>query len=79
MQAENQKLVNKVERAQREQWQKAIPDATELFLRQVNEAFPGMVRNPRFEHVDASGYWFTFEIENDRQRQTFAVRHTEME
>lgn len=79
LQDENTRLVEKAERAQRERWEKAIPDATAAFLKEVNETFPGMVKNPHFEHVDASGYWFTFELENDGHRQTYAVRHTEME
>ena len=36
------------------------------------------VRNLMLDHVDKSGYWFTFNIENYSERQTFCVRHTDL-
>jgi hypothetical protein len=33
----------------------------------------------RFEHVDAAAYWFTFELVNDDRRQTWCVRHGDLE
>jgi len=78
LQAENTKLSETNERIQREQWEKRIPQATAEFHVRMNKTFPNMVTNVRFEHVDASGYWFTFELSNDKRRQTYAVRHTEI-
>lgn len=36
------------------------------------------VRSIRLEHVDAVGYWFSYELENDDRRQTWCVRHSEV-
>ena len=36
------------------------------------------VRNLTLDHVDKSGYWFTFNVENYSERQTFCVRHTDL-
>ena len=31
-----------------------------------------------FIPIDASGYWFSFELINDNRKQTYAVRHTDI-
>lgn len=36
------------------------------------------IRNLILDHVDKSGYWFTFYIENYDERQTYCVRHTDL-
>lgn len=36
------------------------------------------VRNLLLEHIDKSGYWFTFYIEGYTSRQTYCVRHTDL-
>ena len=36
------------------------------------------VRKLMLDHVDKSGYWFTFNIDNYAERQTFCVRHTDL-
>ena len=36
------------------------------------------VRNLMLEHIDKSGYWFTFYIEGYTSRQTYCVRHTDL-
>jgi hypothetical protein len=37
------------------------------------------IRNIRLDHVDAAGYWFTYELEQDTRRQTWCVRHSDLE
>ena len=75
----NQKQAEQLEAEKREAWEKRIPEATLRCLRQLHEIFPYAVTNLRYEHVDGGGYWFTFEIRNDDRRQTYCVRHTDME
>ena len=71
---ENEKI--KAETVQK--WLEKRPQATEKFYTEINKIFPGMVCKVTFEHVDASGYWFTFELKNDAHRQTYAIRHSEI-
>lgn len=40
---------------------------------ELNRMFPNMTRNVRFEHNDAAGWWYTFELVNDPRRQTIRV------
>lgn len=41
----------------------------------LNEIFPNLACNARFEHVDAAAWWYTFELKNDARRQTIGIRH----
>ena len=55
-----------------------IDIATELTHKELKTIFGGLVKNLRFEHADASGYWFTFELVNDARRQTWCIRTKEV-
>ena len=39
----------------------------------------GEIFNVSFDHQDASGYWFTFELIGDPRRQTWCVRYGDLE
>lgn len=45
----------------------------------LNKTFPGLACNVRFEHQDAGGWWYTFELVNDPRRQTWAVRESDID
>lgn len=75
---QNTALIERLEAEKRATWQKNIPAAELMCLRQLSETFPYMVTNLRFEHVDEAGYWFTFELRNDARPQTYAVRHSDL-
>lgn len=47
--------------------------------RMLNQNFPGLACNVRFEHQDAAGWWYTFELVNDPRRQTWAVRESDID
>ncbi len=36
-------------------------------------------RNVVLDHVDAAGYWFSYELIQDDRRQTWCVRHSDLE
>ena len=55
-----------------------IEMATELMHQELKTIIGGLVKNLRFEHADASGYWFTFELINDSRRQTWCIRPDEV-
>lgn len=65
--------------AQQREWMLRISDATEWICEFLNRTFPGTWCKLRFEHVDAAAYWFTFELVNDDRRQTWSVRHSDLE
>lgn len=59
-------------------WESLRPQAFEAFWKFANNAFPNLVIKEHLEHIDAAGYWFSFELENDSRRQTYAVRHSDL-
>lgn len=36
------------------------------------------IRKLMLDHVDSTGYWFTFNIDRDESRQTYCVRHADI-
>lgn len=40
---------------------------------ELNRTFPGLACKVQFEHQDAAGWWYTFELVNDPRRQTIRV------
>lgn len=76
---ENEKLNNQVKIKLQEEWDKLRPKATEVFYKEMNKVFPEMVCRVTLEHIDLSGFWFTFELKNDSRRQTYVIRHNELE
>ena len=75
---EEQKPVDPYEE-QRHEWEKLIPEATMVIQKFLNQTFGRLWCKLRFEHVDAAAYWFTFELVNDDRRQTWCVRHSDLE
>ncbi len=78
LERENEKLNNTINQEQIKKWEDARPVAYEAFWKYANAAFPNLVIKEKLEHIDAAGYWFTFELKNDDRRQTYAVRHTDL-
>lgn len=74
----NEKAVEEAERSRVTRWKELIPAACGTCSKKLYETFPNMVRLLKFEHVDAGGFWFTFQLENDPRRQTYVVRHEEV-
>lgn len=75
---ENIKLIEQMNAERVRLWQERLPLAFSAIKRELAPRFGGLVRLLRFEHVDAAGYWFTFELENDTRRQTWRVGHNEI-
>lgn len=63
---------------QQREWMLRISDATEWITGFLNKTFPRIWCNLRFDHVDAAAYWFSFELVNDKRRQTWCVRHSDL-
>ena len=79
LERENKRMREEITRKQQEEWEKLRPKAAEIFHREMNKVFPEMVCRVTLEHIDSSGFWFTFELKNDSRRQTYAIRHTDLE
>ena len=73
------KAIEKSNAAQKQSWDIKLPFAIAKCQKSLNEIFCGMIKNLIFEHVDEAGYWFTFELINDSRRQTYEIRHNEIE
>lgn len=61
-----------------EKWSKLIPLAAAKCHEFLDKHIKGLYQNVTFEHVDAAGFWFNYEM-NDGTRQTCAMRHEEVE
>jgi hypothetical protein len=77
LERENLKLSKKVEEEERKKWLENKNKAVTVFFNSL--PFPSRrVTKVTLEHIDKAGYWFTFEIDNDNRRQTYAVRHSDL-
>ena len=50
-------------------------------IRMLYESVPFTVLQIRklvLDHVDSTGYWFTFNVDREEARQTYCVRHTDI-
>lgn len=68
----------KIEQLNMEKWSKLIPLAAAKCHEFLDKHIKGLYQNVTFEHVDAAGFWFSYEM-NNGIRQTCAIRHTEVE
>ena len=75
---ENIALQEKLDAENQKLWRAKVDDAfTKLY-----ELVPFAKREmycTTLEHIDAAGYWFTFELWGDSRKQTYCVRHTDLE
>lgn len=75
---EKAKMQAEIDELKQREWKEHLSFAFGKVSKVLRKAFGGAVHLLRFEHVDASGYWFTFELINDNRRQTYCVRHYEL-
>ena len=75
---EKAKLQAEIDELKQKEWKEHLSSAFDKAKEILHKAFGGTVYWLRFEHVDSSGYWFTFELTNDGTRQTYRVGHDEI-
>ena len=75
---QNIKLSEEIEAVKIREWEKKLPDAIIQIKNVLFGIFGSLVTLIKYEHIDASGYWFTFELINDSTRQTFRINHNEI-
>ena len=76
MLAEATKISDAAERAD---WEKKIPIASIKAFHTLAKTFPNTFYDLTFIHVDKGGYWYTFSLINDDRKQTYCVRHSDLE
>ena len=60
------------------EWMNKLPLASHLFSKMAKEKFNGLVRNVTFQHVDESGYYYSYQLLNDNTVYTYVVRHSDL-
>ncbi len=79
LEAENAELIAGMMNREQTEWMEKLEKANEVIQKFLNQTFRKLWCNLRFEHVDAAAYWFTFELTHDDRRQTWSVRHSDLE
>ena len=77
LEKENIKLHEQLNAQKQRYWLDHQGDAR----RALFESVPFTVLQNRklmLDHVDNTGYWFTFSVDKDETRQTYCVRHTDL-
>ena len=54
-----------------------VERAVEKLVEMMKGRFSSLY-NVQLEHVDAAGYWFTFEVPQDDRRQKWCIYHTDL-
>ena len=72
------KLQEQLDVAKRERWEQLKGKAKRIFYEHVPFTVL-QVRKLMLDHIDDSGYWFTFNVDRDETKQTYCVRHVDLE
>lgn len=56
----------------------SIPAAVEAFYAHARHLHGETLFGVRFDHVDGSGFWFSYELTHDHRRQVYCVRHADL-
>lgn len=56
-----------------------IPAAVEAFYAHTRQLHGETLFGVRFDHVDGSGFWFSYELTHDNRRQVYCVRHADLD
>ena len=56
-----------------------VEKATGVLMTELRKMYGTSVRNVVLDHVDAAGYWFSYELIQDSRRQVCRVKHSELE
>lgn len=57
----------------------SIPAAVEAFYAHAHQLHGETLFGVQFDHVDGSGFWFSFELTHDHRRQVYCVRHADLD
>lgn len=78
LEKENAKLQEQLDAQKQKYWLDHQGEASRVLFESV--PFTALqIRKLMLDHVDSTGYWFTFSVDKDETRQTYCVRHTDLE
>lgn len=78
LEKENAKLQEQLDAQKQKHWLEHQGEARRVLFESV--PFTALqIRKLMLDHVDNTGYWFTFNVDKDETRQTYCVRHTDLE
>ena len=78
LEKENAKLQEQLDAQKQKYWLEHQSEARRVLFESV--PFTALqIRKLMLDHVDNTGYWFTFSVDKDETRQTYCVRHTDLE
>lgn len=78
LEKENAKLQERLDAQKQKYWLEHQGEARRVLFESV--PFTALqIRKLMLDHVDNTGYWFTFSVDKDETRQTYCVRHTDLE
>lgn len=78
LEKENIKLQEQLDAHKQRYWLEHQGEARRVLFESI--PFTALqIRKLMLDHVDGTGYWFTFSVDKDETRQTYCVRHTDLE
>ena len=75
---ENEKLRNQLDAEKHKRWTQCKDEAKRIFYEHVPFTVL-QVRKLMLDHIDDSGYWFSFNVDREETRQIYCVRHVDLE
>ena len=75
---ENNKLQEQLDVEKHRRWERYKGKAQRIFYESIPFTVL-QVRKLMLDHIDDSGYWFSFNVDQDEIRQTYCVRHADLE
>ena len=78
LEKENAKLQERLDAQKQKYWLEHQGEARRVLYESVPFTVL-QIRKLMLDHVDNTGYWFTFSVDKDETRQTYCVRHTDLE
>lgn len=74
---ENIRLQEELDKEKQRYWSEHTTDAVEVFYNLV--PFDMLhIWHLQLDHIDSTGYWFMFNVTDDRIKQTYCVRHADI-
>ena len=72
------KLQEQLDAEKHRRWERCRGKAQRIFYESIPFTVL-QVRKLMLDHIDDSGYWFSFNVDQDEIRQTYCVRHSDLE
>jgi hypothetical protein len=78
LEAENERLIEELNRTKQTEWGRHISEAFEEARKQLKMIYGNTLKSLNFIRVDNSGYWFNYTIDFEKTLYSYSVRHKEV-